>query len=38
MWNLKNNGTNELIYNTRNKVRDLENSLMIMGGKLGDWY
>ena len=33
MWNLKKNGTNELIYKT-NSVTDVENKLMVTKGEI----
>ena len=33
IWNLKKNGTNELIYKT-NRVTDVEDKLMVTGGKV----
>ena len=33
MGNLKRNDTNELIYKTRKRLTDLENELMVSGGK-----
>ena len=42
MWNLKKNYTNELIYKTETDLTDLENELMVTGGRGGggggiDW-
>ena len=34
MWNLKKNGTNELIYKT-NRVTDVEKKLMVISGERG---
>ena len=37
MWNLKKNGTSELIYKNRNRVTHVKNSLMMTNGERGGW-